>query len=158
MITKQQAAYIRWGQSVATPSGEQFKLISDTDKDTLTAKAVRLDQSWRYERLTAWVRNKVLMTDDERKELEEMPVILNISECTSLEKIRIRGAGYRDLFEVENFGTILVNGSEHQVVYIDSSHFYFVSTAKDGAKWYDPLHIDEFADMCERCHAIVEKV
>lgn len=157
MITKQQAAYIRWGHRVVNSSGEQFKLISDVDKETLTAKAVRLDQSRRYELLTAWVRNKVAMTDDQRKELEEMPVMLDISECTSLEKIRILGADRKDLFEVENFGTIRVNGTEHQVVYIDSSHFYFVSTAKDGAKWYDPLHIDEFAEMCERCNAIVEK-
>ena len=140
-MKKEERRYMRYGKMVMF-HGREYKLVADMTEEKETVKAVPAEEYRRFELLTAWSRNDVGLTAEQREELSAIPQEIPCGECEPANRIRFITSEYNNKFEVPDLRYILVNGRRRQVRYIDEYHF-----SLEGGSVF---HICEFAEMCER--------
>lgn len=157
-MTRDQVRKVRLGHKVGLRSKTYYSIeygndIPDEEKHLHCV----LEENWRRWRLLhAWTLNGVIDEMEDKEllihEMKSYEIGLKVDDLESREYVRIVDGKWEDMFLIDNFGRILLNGEKREVIYIDDYHFELRKIKHNNGEIY---HIHEFGEMVERHSAAV---
>ncbi len=157
-MTKEQVKTVRYAHKVR--HNDNIYIAIEYGRDLADGEPLRcvLQENWkRWKRLYAWSINGVMEQQESKETLlaekKGYEVLLPVSETQSAETVAIVDGMWNTLFFIDNFGRILINGEEREVVFFDEWHFEVRKVGSGSGTMY---HCNEFGEMVKRHNAIVK--
>ena len=168
-MNKKYVKYLRFGHLIKSNWSEnEYELVEWPESEQETVKAVAVENSRRYQLLSAWSLNwdkdssfrERFGEDIEACRTERVGYVeeLRVADITPINKVRFIDSHYGTKFEIQTLSTILVNGRPAKAVYIDPTHFRLIETDINTRMWGDTFHVCQFAELCEKSNIKVVPV